>query len=79
MIITAYSEVDRAGSSSTKLESRFFRASIIIVLRENYTEAIKIELEPLFRRRDFFVTEISVLCSNLSLGARFKDPGRSYE
>ena len=54
--ITAYAEVDRAGSSSTKLESRFFRASIIIVLRENYTEAIKIELNSFFQRRDFFVT-----------------------
>ena len=54
--ITAYAEVDRAGSLSTKLESRFFRASIIIVLRENYTEAIKNELNSFFQRRDFFVT-----------------------
>ena len=47
--ITAYAEVDRAGSSSTKLESRFFRASIIIVLRENYTDAIKSKLNLFFQ------------------------------
>ena len=73
---SVYVQVDPTGSSSTKRGSEFFGMFSVIVLQENYIGPIQFELESLFRRRDFFVTEISVLCSHLSLGARSSVAGK---